>query len=70
MARLPGNWYRASTYAAIEPSSMVSTTPPVTTITVLKNRSPMWPVVHALEKFSQCSPVGTGQRVAEISRRS
>src|SRR5918993_5977588 len=55
---MPGNGYRASTYATIEPSSIVSTTPPVTTRTVLKNRSPMRPVVHALEKFSQWNPVG------------
>src|SRR6185437_8910282 len=68
--RLPLNVYRASTYAAIAPKSMVITRDSATTRTLLTKYCPMWAVRHARSQFCQRSADGSPHGSVRISSSS
>src|SRR5947209_3303359 len=67
MNRLPTNRYRASTYAAIDPNSIVPNVLNDTMITLLSMYLPMCALVHARAKLSKCRDLGSVQASPKIS---
>src|ERR1044072_7957087 len=67
MTRFPGNSNRASTYAAIAPSSIVPISEHPTTRTVLRKKSPMFDLPQARDQLSKCSAEGSPQGEVKIS---